>query len=581
MSDATRYYEEELAYLHEAGREYARLHEARARALAIEDPRSRDPHVERLIESFAFLVGRVRERLDNELPELTHAFLDLVWPHYLRPIPSIALLELSPRPGEMREKQVVPRGFLAEATTGPKSDPIACRFQTAYDVELLPLRLAEAGMLSDEAGRRFLRFEFELDQGADPTRFALDRLRVHLAGEPATAFALYRILQTRVSSVVVSFSRENVRRFGADRIQPVGFAPGEEVLPYPAVSFPGYRLLAEYFAFPEKFLFLDFVGLGPVELPKGERRFRIDVLFSARPPDTLVPSKDDFRLFATPAINIFPKDGEPIAVDHTRATKRVIGDFTHPKAFEVVSVDAVEGIRRLGAERRSYEPFFAFRHDPGREAYYNVTHRFDPDGGWVTDLAFVSLSKETLPPDETLSLRLTCTNGRICREIGIGQIRFAAAGERSLPFADFRNFTRPTEPIYPRIGAGSEWRFISHMALNLLSVSDSAAFRAVLGLYDAAGNAANALRIEAIRKVWTEPAERIERGAPVRGTSFHIEIDEKPFAEEGDLLLFGRVLAEFLSLYSAMNTFTKLTLHRIQTGEVIECPPIRGKQKLI
>lgn len=581
MKDTGRYYEGELAYLVEAGREYARLHPERARYLNLADPRARDPHVERLIETFAFLTGAVRRKLEDEFPELTHALLDLVWPHFLRPIPPVALLQFAPIPGMVREPQVVPRGYLVESR--PTSEQIACRFATAFDVTVYPIRLDEAGLTTDSAGRRSLRLRFKLDDGADPTTLSVDRLRVHLAGEPAVAFRNYRFLLTQVDSVVLRLAADNRRVLGASCIQPVGFSAGEELLHHTGVSFPGYRLLSEYFAFPEKFLFVDIVGIGPLDLPRGERDFELEVRFRQRPPDVFRPTTADFALYVTPIVNRFRREGEPIRVDQLKRSYRVLGDYTHPDAFEVVSVDSVEGLRRADGARKHHHAFFSFQHDQTENddegSYYHVTDRLSPAGGWQTFLSLVSPVRGRLPGEETLSLLLTCMNGRLCHEVGAESVRVAA--EERLDFVTFMNITRPTDPIYPKLGEGSEWNFISHMALNFLSIADAPALRAILSLYDVGDQPANRRRIDAVRSLEARPREILYRGAPIRGTELTLRVDETHYDDEGELLLFSQVLSEFFSLYAPTNSFTELVVVREPSGEAMRCQPVTGKQSLL
>jgi type VI secretion system protein ImpG len=584
MSESNRFYEEELNYLIEAGREYARLHPERARYLNLSDPRSRDPHVERLVESFAFLTGNVRQKLDDDFPELTHSLLDLVWPYHLRPIPSLALLEFQPKKGMVRERQLIPRGFVVDSAR--TSQEVPCRFRTAYDVELHPIHLAEAGLIADAAGRPRLRFRFEIVDGADLNRLRIDRLRFHLAGEPAAAFGLYQILRRQVDSIVLSWGKDGKRLLPEGAVRPVGFGENEEVLPYPTTSFPGFRLLSEYFCFPEKFLFLDIVGLGAIPLGPRDAGFELEIRFRGAVPDTFHPTAESFRLHTTPIVNAFPRDGEPIAVTQLKVKHRVLGDYTHPEAYEVLAVDGVESLRTSDSQRFRRPPFFSFDHDssaaPSETAdgvYYQVSHRKSPAGAWLTYLSLISSAKGKLPGEETLSLNLTCTNGRLCREVGIGDIR--GYGGEKLAFATFRNLTRPTEPIYPRLGAGTEWRFVSQMALNLVSLSDPAAFRALLALYDAGEQPANRRRIESVREAKLTPRETLDRGAPIRGTALALTVDETHFDDFGDLLLFSEVLSEFLSLYSGVNSFTELTVVQTPSGALLRCPATRGKQTSI
>lgn len=585
MNENDRYYEEELQYLLEGGREYARLHPERARYLNWTDARARDPHVERLVEAFAFLSGNIRRRLDDDFPELTHALLDLVWPHHLRPIPSLAVLELRPKP-DLREPRTLDRGFLVDSKV--TSAEVPCRFRTAYEVPVFPFRLADAGIRVDEAGRQRLRFDFQLLEGADPTRLAVPRLRFFLAAEPSVAFEIYRLLRSEVDNTTVRVGKELRKILPADAWQPVGFAAGEEVLPYPPLAFPGFRLLAEYFSFPEKFLFLDLVGLGQLPLAAKEDRFAVEVAFKGRLPESLHPTAENFRLYATPIVNAFPKHGEPIPVTHLKGRHRVLGDFVHPDAYEVLSIEEVQSLRSSDGARRQRFPFYSFAHDPedpeadAGEAgvFYHATSKRGLDGGWQTWLSLISKLPRQLPGEETLSLSLTCTNGRLCREVGIEEIRHPAPGGPRVDFATFANVTRPTDPAYPQLGGGTEWRLISQMALNLTSVAEASALRTLLALYDPGEREANRRRIGSIRKVELAPREILDRGAPIRGAVLTVTVDETHFDDAGDLLLFGDVLASFFALYSPINSFTELVLVKSLSGGVLRCTA-QGQKRLL
>jgi type VI secretion system protein ImpG len=578
MDEKLRYYEEELNYLVESGREFARQHPDRAEHLALSDPRYRDPHVERLIESFAFLSGRVRQRLDDDFPELTHALLGLVWPHYLQPIPPIALLQFTP--AGLQEKLQIERGFLVDS--GATSEEVPCRFRTAYKVDLYPFTLEDATFLVDESGRPLFRLRFQLSEGTDPSNLVVDRLRLFVAGEGTIASELHRILRQDVESVTVRMGRNNIRHLHSTAIQPVGFAEEEAVVPYPRISFPGYRLFTEYFVFPEKFRFIDLCGLDHIDLESGQETFEVDFYLKQRPTENLHPNSETFRLYVTPIINLFPREGEPIHIDHLKTRYRVLGDYTHPTAFEVVSVDDVIAVRRSDGQKLPRRPFFSFEFGSGSDdsedadIYHHITHSVGTDGGWHTHLALISQERDRLPEPETLSLTLTCTNGRLCQEVGPGSVRFAA--ERGVESATFTNITVPTPPIYPPLGSGSEWRFISHMALNFLSVADAGALRKILELYNIGNDPANTRRIESIRSSVARPVEALIDGTPIRGTEVTLTIDEDHFDNRGDLLLFIEVVNEFLSLHASINSYVRLVVRHEPSGEEYRCPIAHGRK---
>lgn len=587
MSSEDRYYKGELEYLDRAGQEYAKLHPQRAQALGVQDVRSRDPHVERLVQSFAWLTGRVHRRLDDDFPQLTHSLIDLIWPHYLRPVPSLAMLQLRPIRG-MNKPERVAAGLKVKSRQ--TSIQVRCPFRTLYPVDLYPLTLDDAQVIADEAGQRQLRLRLRLLEGARPEEITLDRLRLYLMGEPSVTFCVYRLLLESVRSIRLRFGRDRTRVFDRHdarrRLRAVGFAEDEAILPYPSISFPGYRLLAEYFVFPEKFLFVDLLDLGGLALERHEETFELFFDFDERLPDTFRPTTENFQLYVTPILNVFTRDGEPIKVEHLHKDEEVVASYTYPHAYEVLSVDRVVARRSGDNEARQRHPFFSFEHDrddgEADGVYYHVRQGFTPSGRWQTRLALISPAQRAeLPAAETLTLELTCLNGRLCGELGIGDVT-ETDGEKPLGFAVFRNVTRPTAPVYPRLGTGMEWSFVSHMALNVLSLGDAAALRRILALYDMEARQENRRRIDGIVGAETRSLERLIGGAPVRGTELRLHVDESRFAEEGDLLLFSRVLSEFLAYYASANSFTRLVVaHTSPEREDIRCEPVAGRQSLI
>ncbi|MEM7351088.1 MAG: type VI secretion system baseplate subunit TssF [Acidobacteriota bacterium] len=581
-----RYYDAELNYLDQAGSDYARLYPDRAEYLGLRDVASRDPHVERLVQSFAWLSGQIHQRLDNDFPELTHSLMELAWPHYLRPIPSLALLQFNPRPGELDQPQTVDRGFRVKSRR--TSLEVRCHFRTVYPVRLFPLTVDDAGIAVGDDGQRRLEIRLRLLPGADGKKIDLDGLRFFLMGEPSVTFRAYDLLRRSVSRLRLRFGRDNERVFRAPSengvIQPVGFAEGEELLPYPGISFPGYRLLAEYFAFPEKFLFVELRDLGTLELEDGQETFHLTFEFDRRPPDEFRPTTDNFQLHVTPIINLFAKDGKPIAVEHLRQWEHVEGDRLYPGAYEVITVDDVQALRDGEGRSRTRYPFYSFEHDPeagGDGIFYHVTHRPGLGQNWRTELRLISSSSDAkLPRSETLSLELTCMNGRLCSELGVGEINTADGDLCS--YAVFKNITRPTAPVYPDLGERAPWNFISHMALNFLSLGEATALRQILTLYDLGGKRANKRRIDSILVAESQPLQRLIGGAPVCGSELALTVDESHFADEGDLFLFSEVLNEFFALYASTNSFTRLRIrHSKPEKDDLECPLKIGKQPLV
>ncbi|MBI3597298.1 MAG: type VI secretion system baseplate subunit TssF [Nitrospirae bacterium] len=587
MSSSNKYYQDELSFLREMGREFAQAYPAAAPFLA---DRGSDPDVERLLEGFAFLTGRIRQKLDDEFPEMVHAMMNLLWPHYLRPIPSISMIEFIPIAGAVRERQRIVRGVeLASASV----EGVQCRFRTSGEVDLYPFSLEEAALLTLPDGRTALRLRFKMNPGSRLSEIHLDRLRLHLFGEPA--YSLYLWLCRYVAEVrfrdVVKGKAGHERILPAGQIEATGFSPEEALFPYPKNAFDGYRLLQEYFTFPEKFLFVSLNGLAPVARSTNGEEFEIDFVFSKAPMASLRVSREHIRLYCTPAINLFPMESDPIRVTHERVEYPIRPSGGNSVGYEAYSVERAVGWVRGTAAEEEYPPFFSFKHHlghSGRKATYYQTRLRSAMVGDGTDLyvSFVDGEQTTVvPPTETVVFHLICTNRDLAGKLRVGDI--AIPTDRSPEFARFQNITKVTPSIRPPIGGDLYWRLISHLSLNYTSLSHIEAFRGILELYnypsfyDRQAGRANERRLEGITELQSRGEDLLFRGTPVRGTTTTLSMKEDHFLGEGDMFLFASVLNEFLSLYVTLNSFSRLTIRGVQKGEVYSWPPKIGRQAVL
>ncbi len=577
MTAINNYYEKELAYLREGGKEFARHHPDRARYLNLDDPRARDPHVERLLESFAFLAARIHKKLDDEFPEITHALLSLIYPYYLCPVPSISILEFKPIKGRISDLQTIPRKTMVDSE--PVEGTHVCRFQTCYDVNIYPVSLLQASIIH-KGGDNFISLRFEVENGINIANMGLDRIRLYLFGEPAVTYTIYRLLNQQVEGIVFRDDREgSVKNYG--KIEMAGFKKDESVFQYAEHSYHAYRLLEEYFVFPEKFLFVDICGLKGLSALEVTSYFEVEIKLKTKVPAGLRLSSENFRLYCTPVVNIFSRDAEPIRLDHLNTKYRIMADLVQPQNFEVYSVDKVEGIALNTGQRHEYKPFYSFRHEEikGEEAYYHLTKEESPWGGWDTYISFVSPQGDDPLLNESISLELTCTNGNLAKKIGIGGI--CCPTENVPGFVKFSNITQPTAALRPELGKGLEWKFISHLALNFLSITNTSGLRTLLEIYNTGNTKANRRRIAGIVEVDAFPEQILLHGVPIRGTHIHLKLNEKHFEDEGDILLFSSVLNEFISLYASINSFTRLTIGCTGSEVSIQWPAAGGKQKIM
>jgi type VI secretion system protein ImpG len=585
----TRYYQEELQYLRELGQDFAREHPHLGPMLA---EASSDPDVERVLQGVAYLTGAIRERLDDDLPQLTQTLLEMTWPHYLRPLPSFSIVEFQhPSKAKITTTQRVPR-FETEIDSTPV-DGTACRFRTCYDVDFQPLRIDDASI--DSEGRASIRVGFSILGGAKLEELALDSMRFYLHGDVATSADLHLWMMRHVERVEFRVKEgRRVRSRSLPRypspISPVGFDEAEALEPYPTQSFPGFGMLREFYALPQKFLFFDLSGFGALRELAPELQFEIVFHFSQRLPEGLRLDEGRFRLHCTPVVNLLSIGSEPLVISPERTSYQIRADDTHPENFEVFTIDSVVGLLHGRSERRDYQPFFGFRHglSDDDEPIFFTSSRVPGAGRPNSDslISFVSLDAENVMPDaETISIELTCTNRTLAEQLRPGDISMHT--DSSPEYSEFQNLTPPTRSVLPPLKGDQLWRLISHLSINYLSIASVEGLRTALRLYDLHAlydrQAGRALenRLSAIQSLETSSETRLLRGAPVRGTRVELALDEEGFASEGEMYLFASVVEEFLRLYVSINSFSHLVVDAVKSGEQYDWTPRIGFQNIL
>ena len=610
--DLLLYYERELSVLRQLGAQFAEKYPKIASRLVLEPDKCEDPHVERLLEAFAFLAARVHLKIDDEFPEITEALLSIVYPHYIRPLPSMSIAEfaLDPEQGKVVTGMPIPRGSVLY------SRPVAgtpCKFRTCYDTTLWPVSIAEAEWRTPErlaiplkgveaAAALRLVLQCPLDLTLDKLR--MDTLRFYLSGESGLVSTLYEVLANNCIRILVRDPAPNTRLrpvvLPADALRPVGFADDEGMLPYPRRSLAGYRLLQEYFAFPEKYLFFDLSGLAAAWGAGFKQRAELVFLFSAfegatrRETLELGVSAGTFRLGCTPIVNLFHQTAEPILLDQRRYEYPVIPDVRRPNATEVFSVDEVLTIDPQTRETVGFEPFYSFRHATARDkaqTFWLANRRRSTrrgDEGTEVHLSLVDLSMRPIRPEaDTLAVRVTCTNRDLPSRLPFGNESGDFELEGGSSIKRILALRKPTATLRPPVGKGTLWRLISHLSLNYLSLVEQGkeALQEILKLYEFTSSSFAEKQIEGITAVSSRRQfARVtgEEGiAFARGMRVEIEFDEEQFVG-GGVYLFASVLEQFLGSYVSLNSFSQMVARTRQRKEVLrEWRPRAGRRILM
>jgi type VI secretion system protein ImpG len=612
------YYERELTFIRQLSQEFAKQYPAAAGRLRLEANRSTDPHVERLIEAFALLTGRIQHKLDDEFPELTDALLGILYPHYLAPVPSMAIVQFVLDPARAQ----FPKGFLIDRGSRLRTQRIGdlpCKFRTGYPVTLWPVQVTAASFTRPPfpAGVRpprrtvaALRLRLDCLGGLNFSDLTLDRLRFYLSGESEPISQLYEYIFNNTLQVVLM----RTDRAAGETAEPIFMDPGaclgqggfelaEGLIPYPSQSFPGYRLLTEFFAFPSKFLFVDLKELGKACRAGFSRQLEV-VLFMNRGSERLEHdvSATTFQLGCTPAINLFEQTAEPIALDQSRYEYRVVPDVANQDGMEVYSVDQVTGVDPISGQSTQYQPFYSFRHaarSEDQQSFWCAVRRpsIQPaDRGTEVYLSFVDLRFDPqLPAESTLVVRTTCTNRDLPLILQKAGERLVFELEAAAPLAQIRCLRSPSSPQRPPLRRGLYWRLLSHLCLNHLSVSHGAegrdALQEILRLYDFADpeldkraalvtqHLIDGITSLTSRSVVARPPTG--DGSFCRGTEITIEFDDEMYVGTGTFL-FACVLERFLGLYTTINSFTQMVARSTKSAVPLKTwLPRAGEHPLI
>jgi type VI secretion system protein ImpG len=605
------YYQRELTFIRQMAAEFQAKYPSVAPDINLGQDKCEDPHVERMIEAFALLTGRIQHKIDDEFPEITESLLDVLYPHYLRPIPSQAIVQfaLDSAQSAVPNATVIPSG--SPVHSKPENGQV-CSFQTCYDVKLWPLRVTAASIssvnrftspgISAEVAAT-LRIEMECLGGLTLPKLGIDSLRFFLRGETASVQALYETLFVNTLRIVLQSAVPGKGNATAvlspSSLAQVGFTAEEGALDYSDHSFLGYRLLQEYFTFPEKFLFFDLTGLNRVSLSEFGNKFEIVIpLKEFKDKNRLAGLEQTvdastFQLGCTPIINLFDTTAEPVRVSQTKTEYRIVPDQHRPLHTEVYSVNSVSSSAPNSQEEKVFQPFYSLRHSHLENAkclwltHRRPSFRKGDDNGTEVYLSLVDLNfKPSLPPSEMLTVRITCTNRdqasqerlRLSDDFGDLQVEGSA-------LVRTRCLRKPTRSIRPPLRKSLQWRLISHLSLNHLSIVEKGrdALREMLRLYNFDDNPSLSKQIAGILNVESKASvSRVVSKTGItfcRGTDVTLTFDESEYAGFSVFLL-ASVLQRFLGLYSAVNSFTRVTAKNSK-GDLKQWPPLAGEQILL
>jgi len=614
-----QYYNRELQYLRGMGAEFAEAYPRIAARLGMDGLDCADPYVERLIESVAFLAARVQLKLDARHPDFTQHLMEMVYPTFLAPVPSCAVAELVPTLSEssLKEGYTVPRGSTMNAQGGA-ADRTSCQFRSAHDVVLWPLMVSEAryvvgtssfaapGLQFDSRSRGAIRLGLRTDGGVPFRELPIDSLTFFISATADLAGKICEQLIANCTGVVVrSPGGTHAVLLPAGSVRAVGFEDDESMLPVSPRGFQGYRLVQEYFAFPDRFLFFAVDGLRKALAEVGGEEAELLFLVDRNLPD-LENALDasQFRLNCTPVVNIFPRSLDRIHLSPHDTEHHVVPDLSRPMDFEIYAIDRILGIGSGGESLVEILPMYSTDHrhtESESQAYYSVQRRARLPSprqqrtgartNYLGSECFVSIidaqQREFTGEIRQLDVTARCTN----RDLPIG-LGFSKSGlefelQGGAPVQTVRCLAGPTTPRPSPAFGDTAWRLIGQLSLNYLSLSDTdpdkgaEMLRHLLALYADPNDPVAQRQVDGVRRVSHKTVvRRIPGGGPItygRGIQIGVTLDDSAFEGLGTLRL-GAVLERFFARHVSINSFVETRLQSAARGEIKQWPVRTGSR---
>ena len=611
-----QYYNRELQFIREMGGEFAKEYPKIAGRLGMDGLDCDDPYVERLLEGFSFLAARIQLKLDESFPAFTQHLLEMVYPQYLAPTPSMAVVQFEPD----RTEGALNQGFTVERGSGirtilGKGDKTPCEYRTGHDITLWPVELTEVeyftsavdvpGVRDVKAG---LRLRLAATAGLNFDAISMDSLQLYVHGSDELPYRLLEQMLGHTLSVVAQPVEHPLpwrEVLGSEAVNRIGFDDDHALLPRVPRSFHGYRLLHEYFAFPQRFAFVSIDGLAPALRRCEGNRMDVMILFDrveTRLENAI--SASHIALHCAPVINLFPKRADRIHLTEQDTELHIVPDRTRPLDFEVYDIQSVLGIGTATTDQQEFRPFYASsdlsRHDE-YAAFFTVNRvprvlsskqrKYGPRSGYIGHEVYLSLVDGGAAPHSAdlkqLDVSVLCTNRDLPVTVPMGVGRTDFTLQTSAPVNSIRCLSGPTEPRPTHARGEMAWRLINHLSLNYLSLVDSdsrkgaAALRELLGLYSDISRPDIRKQIEGVRSIRSTPVtRRLPISGPMvfgRGIEIEVNFDEAAFEGTGVFLL-GAVLESFFAKYVSINSFTETTMRTVDRGEIMRWPVRIGQR---
>lgn len=609
MNNEERYYREELNYLRQLAKMLAKENPHLTSFLESKDS---EPDIERVFEAFSILSGHVRTRIEDSFPEITHPMLNTLWPSYLRPLPSMTIIEFLPDADEITTPTRVTKGMVLQSapknlTGNDPSDASSppCKFTLSRDIWLMPLHI-DTVVTHSSLQSGMLDINISISRLANLNELDLNKLRFWLSDEDKyTRYQLYLWLSQNLKDIELLSGGYNLPQPDM-LIKPIGFETLDMLLSYPEHSSRGFKILQEYLCYQDSFMFFDITGFRKIPVNFFTDKITLRFHFNNPFPTDLNINNNTFRLYCSPSVNIFPHESEKIRRNEESKSYPLLASQRYPEYYDIFSVTQVRnkirsGNKQKGKSAKRQEQFYkplesspnwiGNPEDTGN-IYYHIHqntsmlhNRFDHKISFFHADGRTAAIPKTGSKKEDIIASLSCTNRGVPEFLEKGDINRCT--EVNPAIASFTNITKPTQPLPPLTDAEQHWSLLSSMNLSYLTLLDVNGIRQVLRDFDIPGichpnlSVVSELKLKALEKIDTHPVDRLFKGVPVRGIASTIYLRQSPFLCEGEMYLLGTVLSYVFALYSSENGFHILKMVNMDTGEWYEWEARRGQHKLM
>ena len=585
------YYTQELYNLRTLGKAFSQKNPGLSSFLA---EKGQDPDVERLLEGFAFLTGKLRESMDREFPELTHGLTQLLWANYLQPVPSYTIVAFKPEKGKV-EKQTVPKN--TQLLSYSHKHKTECPFFTNYEIDLHPIELEKVDYFTN-GYTSTIELDFRVTSGGVLDNLELDKLRFYLGGSEFVSQELHLFLHRYVTNIEVSIPELQDKSIGfkldANVIESVGFAENENILPKHQNVFHAYVLMQEYFCYRDKFNFVDMKGFEKLrglksDILESQNSFRVSIHFDRHLSIADDLQLENFRLFCTPAVNLVKTESVPLRKTHKDEEYEIIPADLDMENTEVLMIQKVEGWTEDKSKYANFLPFGSFDHAELNQEFYSTKVQLSEDNNRLR--TFIRFAPNTVEHDILLnksmviSVKILATNKNIPSSLKLGSVN-SLHSSATVSNLELENITIPSKSYLPPLEGDFLWRLISNMSLNYLSLGNITTFRTLIQAYDFPGisdaffHRRTESLLRGLDKISYKTSEMIYKGLPIRGIETTIELDPDRYASLGEAYIFSNVLNDFLTLYCNLNTFHRLEV-KIDRYETFTWKARLGQQSLM